>query len=103
MNDESRLLVAIVAGVSGETFNTILSGARRRPLPFCRYIVARELYRRGYSTAKAGAQVGLDHATVLHGMRQLKLMYSGGYNGEMEIQRDFNRILDSMDNTEIEP
>ena len=33
MNDESRLLVAIVAGVSGETFNTILSGTRRRPLP----------------------------------------------------------------------
>ncbi len=95
MNDESRLLVAIAAGVSGETFNTILSGARRRPLPFCRYIVARELYLRGYTTASAGAEVGIDHATVLHGIRQLEEMKFGGYDEELEILRDFTRIVES--------
>ena len=95
MNDEARKLVAIIAGVSGETFNTILSGCRRRPLPFCRYIVARELYKRGYSLPRAGAQLGIDHATVLYGIRQLDLMNTGGYDGELDILRDFKRILES--------
>lgn len=95
MNDEARQLVAIIAGVSGETFNTILSGGRRRPLPFCRYIVARELYKRGYSLQRAGAQLGIDHATLLYGIRQLDLMNTGGYDEELEILRDFKRILES--------
>ena len=95
MNDEARQLVAIIAGVSGETFNTILSGGRRRPLPFCRYIVARELYKRGYSLPRAGAELGIDHATVLHGIRQLDSMNTGGYERELEILRDFTRILES--------
>lgn len=95
MTDESRLLVAIVAGVSGETFNTILSGSRRRPLPVCRYLVARELYLRGYSSTSAGAEVGIDHATVLFGIRQLAMMHTGGYERELEIEHDFTRIMES--------
>ena len=90
MNDESRLLVAIVAGVSGETFNTILSGTRRRPLPICRYIVARELYKRGYSLPRAGAELGIDHATVLHACKQIEQRLS--------IEKKFQHEVEMIEN-----
>jgi len=44
---------------------------------------------------RAGAELGIDHATVLHGIRQLDSMNTGGYERELEILRDFNRILES--------
>ena len=100
MNSEARQLVAIVAAVSGETFNTILYGGRRRPLPICRYLVARELVRRGYSSIEAGRQLGIDHVTVLYGIHQLNTMKDAAYERELDIQHLLTYVID---NIEIEP
>ena len=89
-----------MAAVSGETFNTILSGGRRRPLPICRYLVARELVNRGYSSIEAGRQLGIDHVTVLYGIHQLDTMKDAGYARELDIQRQFTYVIE---NIEIEP
>ena len=98
MNREARQLVAIVAAVSGETFNTILYGGRRRPLPICRYLVARELVRRGYSSMEAGRQLSIDHVTVLYGIRQLDTMKDAGYARELDIQRQFTYAIENIEN-----
>ena len=100
MNREARQLVAVVAAVSGETFNTILYGGRRRPLPFCRYIVARELYNRNYSSMEVGRQLGMDHVTMLYGIRQLDTMKDANYARELDIQQLFNYVIENL---EIEP
>jgi hypothetical protein len=98
MTKESRQLVALVAALSEETYNTVLSRCRRRPLPVCRYLVAQELMHRGWSSQKAAREIGLNHVTVLHGNKVLdQITEVNGYTtDEMFIKRDFLRLKDDL-------
>ena len=93
MTEEVLQLVAVMAGVSGEDFNTILSGGRRRPLPVCRYLIARELHNRGYSYNHLSKELGMNHATVMYGIRLLGNMKHGGYANELRIERLFLQAI----------
>lgn len=99
MTDQTRQLVAVVAGIAGVTFNTILSGKRTRPLPICRYLVTQELVRNGMSTQAAGHELNIDHATVLHGAFVIdRITEDNGYHDtdELFIKREFRRLKDEL-------
>lgn len=97
MSEETRRLIDIVSGVSGETPEAILSGGRRRPLPACRWLVARELMRRGYGSQYSSREVGITHASLLHGKKMLNIMSKhpkNGYAEECRIEKAFCSALD---------
>lgn len=97
MSSETKILVDIVSKVSGETVDAIMSGGRRRPLPACRWLVARELMRRGYSSQYASREVGITHASLLHGKKMLDIMSKhpkNGYAEECLIEKAFCSALD---------
>lgn len=96
MTELTRQMVAVMAGVSDTTFNEVLHGGRHRPLPICRYMIARELIRAHMTISAAGREIGLNHSTVIHGLHMLKLMKTGGYETELAIERDFCRFLTEM-------
>lgn len=99
MTDQARQLVAVAAGIAGETYNTVLSGTRKRPLPICRYLVAQELVRQGLSTVAAGRELNINHATVTHGKAVLdKITEDNGYynTDELFIKREFQRLKDDL-------
>lgn len=92
------MLIDLVSRVSGEAAADILGGGRRRPLPACRWLVARELMRRGYSETSAARMTNLTHATVRHGRLMLDIMSQhprAGYAEEIRIEREFQRIIDT--------
>ena len=98
MNSESRHLFEVISRVSGEPVEAITGGGRRRPLPTCRWLVGRELVRRGYSENQAAAHIGLDHATFRHGRFMLEIMHAhpkDKYAEERLIEREFLRAIDS--------
>ena len=98
MTKESRQLVALVAALSEETYNTVLSRCRRRPLPVCRYLVANELMHREWSPDKAAREIGLNRCTVLYGNKVLdQITEVNGYTtDELLIKRDFQRLKDDL-------
>lgn len=84
MSEETQRLMDIVSDVSGQSVEAIMSGGRRRPLPTCRWLVARELMRRGYSSEYSSRQVGITHASLLHGKKMLDIMSQHPRNGYAE-------------------
>lgn len=86
-----------MAAVSSESFDTILSGGRRRPLPVCRYLIARELHNRGYSYNRISKELGMNHATVMYGIRLLGNMKHGGYANELRIERLFLQAINRQE------
>lgn len=99
MTDQTRQLVAVVAGIADVTFNAILSGSRKRPLPICRYLVAQELVNRDLTTSAAGHELNIDHASVTHGRAVLdKITEANGYadTDELFIVKEFQRLKDEL-------
>jgi chromosomal replication initiation ATPase DnaA len=65
-----------VLAVSASLFNVVpparlLRPGRHRDICSARWIAAWTLRRRGWSTLKIGRFLGLDHSTVLHGLRRV--------------------------------
>lgn len=99
MSDKGRQLVAIVAGIAGVTFNSVISGCRRRPLPTCRWLVAQELIHIGYSSCRAASDLRLSHCTVLYGCQMLdRITEDNGYydTDELFIKREFQRLKNDL-------
>ena len=99
MTDQTRQIVAVVAGIADVRFNAILSGSRKRPLPICRYLVAQELVLRGMTTSAAGREININHATVLHGRAALEeITEANGYydTDELFIIREFRRLINDL-------
>lgn len=98
MTKRTRQMVAVAAAIGDATFNEIMSGCRRRPLPLLRYLVAQELLKSGYSLSKAGAELNIDHVTVMHGMNTLEMIHScKTYKAELDVERDFLRWIQEID------
>jgi len=69
---EAQKVIDLMVEVSGQSQEAICGQSRQRPLPTCRWLIARVLITRmGYSTGLAGAVIGRDHATVLYGIKHL--------------------------------
>ena len=95
MNKETAELYRIMSKCSGESVKDLQGRGRRRPLPICRYLIGVELIRRNYSSNAAAVQLGLNHATLLHGRKEVEKMHHSysGYGEELMIEVLFNRAI----------
>ena len=95
MNKETAELYRIMSDCSGESIEDLQGKGRRRPLPICRYLIGVELMRRDYSVNCAARQVGIDHATLWYGCKEIEKMHQNGsgYSEELMIEALFNRAL----------
>lgn len=69
-------LAARVLAVAAATFHVIpprrlLQPGRHRDICSARWVASWILRRQGWSTVKVGRYLGLDHSTVLHGLRRV--------------------------------
>ena len=85
----------VMVDVSNYTAQDILSNCRQRPLPALRWFVGDELYKRGYSSNIVSRELNINHATLLHGRKQIKNMANNkNWACEYDIYKDFkNRIF----------
>lgn len=67
-------LVDVMVKASGYSKEDIFSKKRERPLPALRWFIGDELVKRGFSANVAARLVGIDHATLLHGRKQIQIM-----------------------------
>lgn len=100
MTPLTRKLLDVACEVSGYSAADVLSGCRKRPLPAVRYIVGDALMRAGYSSVMAARELGIDHATLLHGRKQMQdWKLTRAYDVEQNIKDMFNvRAVDAVAN-----
>lgn len=97
MTPLTRKLLDVACEVSGYSAADVLSGCRKRPLPAVRYIVGDALMRAGYSSAMAARELGIDHATLLHGRKQMNdWKRSRAYDVEQNIKDVFNEQIQDV-------
>lgn len=95
MNAVTAHLVELMSEASGFDEQIIMGKGRQRPLPACRWMIGAVLVDRGYSSAIAAREIGLDHATLLYGRKALRGMTRRGRWGiEIDIMEKFNTLLD---------
>lgn len=85
----------VMVDVSKFTTEDIMGGCRQRPLPALRWFIGDELYKRGYSSCVAAREINIDHATLLHGRKQIRKMKADkkGWAIELEIYNEFRKRI----------
>ena len=93
---EAQRLIDLMVIASGQSQEAICGQSRQRPLPTCRWLIARVLITQfGYSTVMAGAVLGRVHATVLYGVKHLDAYLSQLDNPvEKHIAAEFMAMVD---------
>lgn len=96
MTPETEQVIRLMSKASGASFEAIMGRRRKRPLPAMRWLIGRELTTRGYSISYAASEIGLDHATLSYGIRQIKrIALDDKWKPEQKIAAEFYRLLDS--------
>lgn len=81
---------------SGFTPDEILGRSRKAPLPACRWFVGLALMDMGFSSLIAARELGLNHATLLHGRKQIYAMTErNGWRGEIRIYYQFKKLVNA--------
>jgi len=92
---ETDELLDLMAQCSGYTKDEILSGKRQRPLPALRWFIGAELMALGYSSMMAARELNIDHATLLHGRKQIEeITERRGWKVEVRIYMKFRKLVD---------
>lgn len=93
VSERCNYLVRVAAVIAGVSAADILSPSRRHPLPVCRWMVCESLVRSGCSGNRASALLGMNHATMLYGIRRLSELQLYGWHPEAEIYGEFRRLV----------
>jgi len=81
---------------SGFTSDEILGRSRKAPLPACRWFVGSALMDMGFSSMIAARELGLNHATLLHGRKQIDAITErNGWRGEVAIYVQFKKLVNA--------
>jgi chromosomal replication initiation ATPase DnaA len=64
-------VLAAAASVFNVPMSRLLRPGRHRDVCYARWVAAWMLRRRAWSTVKIGRFIGLDHSTILHGLRRV--------------------------------
>lgn len=74
----------------------ILDKSRRSPLPAIRWFIGNELMILGYSSCVASKAIGIDHATLLYGRKQIPIMSKDKrWKYELDIYNKFKEIYNA--------
>lgn len=63
--------VGVAARIAGVEAADIFSTSRKRHIVYARWAVMTGMVKRGVSRARVGKRLGRDHATVIHGLREI--------------------------------
>lgn len=93
---ETPCLIKKMSDVSGLPESHIMSKSRKWPLPACRWFIGAELMNMGFPSTVAAKNLGLDHATLLYGRKQIKKMKkSRRFRWENEIYERFKESINA--------
>lgn len=96
MLPQTEKLLFLMQQASGFSQDEILSQSRKAPLPACRYFVGAELMNMGFSSMVVSRELGIDHATLLHGRKMIASMTErNGWKTEKLILDKFKELLDA--------
>lgn len=71
----------------------ILQKSRKRPLPAIRYMIGDKLMALGYSSTYASKILNIDHATLLHGCKQIAdITARNGWKQELDVLTKFKEL-----------
>ena len=91
--DTINNIIDIAVEASGYSKEEILSNNRTRPLPAIRWFIGDKLVQMGYSTSKAAKILNINHATLLHGRKQIpSISERMGWKEELDILTQFNAL-----------
>lgn len=93
MMEKLDALVRAVAGIARVDAADVMSACRRSPLPACRWMVGEALMQQGYSCSAAARLLGIDHATLLHGVKLLHGCRRYGWYPEADIYDEFLQLI----------
>lgn len=93
-------MVALMAKASENKYSAELIKSRSRSYPICylRFFIFWQLSKEDWSHSKIGAQFGVDHSTVHHGIVKVNEITSfpAGYKDLIEIRNKFERLYKNM-------
>lgn len=99
--------LSLMSKASGFKAEEILSGCRYRPLPAVRWMICRELLRYGYPNTSVARALNISRATLLYGLKMLKVMRrsSSNWRLEIEIEERYRELINDNndDNENKEP
>ena len=103
MKEDVEILLGIMERASGYVRDDILSKNRTRPLPALRWFIGSELMDMGYSATMAAREVGIDHATLLNGRKQMRnIEKKNNWGVEAKIYERFKGLINANRCEEIQ-
>lgn len=92
MDDIDKIFRAMETA-SGFSKEEILQTNRKRPFPAIRYMIGDKLMALGYSSTYASKILNIDHATLLHGRKQIAdITARNGWKQEIDILTKFKEL-----------
>lgn len=94
--------LSLMSKASGFKAEEILSGCRYRPLPAVRWMICRELLRYGYPNTSVARALNISRATLLYGLKMLKVMRrsSSNWRLEIEIEERYKQLITNNKNND---
>lgn len=68
---EARAVYERIAQVTGLTVDDLTSERRGHGITEARWVIMRDLQRKGATAAQIGRLMGMNHSSVLHGLKRL--------------------------------
>ena len=100
MMKETEELLQLMERASGIESADIISRKRQRPLPALRWFIGADLMALGYSSVMAARELNIDHATLLHGRKQIEdITDRKGWKVEVRIYMKFRKLVDEYRQT----
>lgn len=101
---ETDELLNLMVQCSGYSKEDILSRKRQRPLPALRWFIGAELMALGYSSMMAARELNIDHATLLHGRKQIDAITErNGWRAEVQIYVQFKKLVNANRKEVVQP
>lgn len=91
--DEVEKIFQAMQTASGFSKEQILHTSRKRPLPAIRYMIGDKIMALGYSSTYTSKILNIDHATLLHGRKQIAdITARNGWKQEIDILTKFKEL-----------
>lgn len=91
MNKRVEELLKIMSRVTGLSLQQLTERSRKGPLCYARYCMFYVLHLEGWTTPAIGREFGMNHASVLHGIKCMRdaLEIKGTYEKQLELYEKF--------------
>lgn len=91
MDKRVKELLETMSCITGLSLEQLTERSRKEPLCYVRYCIFYTLYYEGWTTTAIGNEFGMNHASVLHGIKCMRdaLEVKGTYQKQLELYEKF--------------